>query len=170
MSQPLLFKDRAGLPERKSPRHPGWDYSAGDIFVTACTKGHRHDFGFIQHDRMWLTPLGEQLAHELETEVHRHYPYATVPLWTVMPNHFHAVVHLEATESTPDVDTHSSLSRLMGGLKASVSRFASRQGIPFEWQSSYYDHVVRNVSDARRIADYIEHNVISWAMDRFYEE
>jgi REP element-mobilizing transposase RayT len=174
MRRDLLFKcDTSALPNRKLTRHRGWDYSAGDFFVTACTRGHRHALGFIQHDRMQLNGVGEALVRELETEAHLHYPYATILLWTVMPNHFHAIIRLRAEDESvsPCVGhSHSALSRVMGGLKMSVAKWAHNHGIPFEWQTGYHDHVIRNVEECRYIVDYIEQNVIHWAMDKFYEE
>jgi REP element-mobilizing transposase RayT len=164
---PVPFNDGT-YPSRKSPRHPEMDYSEGDYFVTICTQGHRHSFGYIQHDRMHLTPLGQVVARELETEITAHYPFATVPLWTVMPNHIHAIIHLETDESENQL--RSPLAQVVLSMKRSVTMYARLHGIPFEWQSRYHDHRINSAAEANYISDYIEHNVVRWAFDRFYEE
>jgi hypothetical protein len=49
-----------------------------------------------------------------------------------------------------------------------MKRWASKQaGLPL-WQKSFYDHVVRNEDDWRKIAEYIDGNPARWAEDRFH--
>ena len=45
-----------------------------------------------------------------------------------------------------------------------------REGLyePFEkrlWQRNYYEHIIRDEQDYHRIAEYIEHNPVTWADD-----
>jgi len=35
------------------------------------------------------------------------------------------------------------------------------------WQRNYYEHVIRGERDYARLADYIVHNPVRWAEDRF---
>ncbi len=47
------------------------------------------------------------------------------------------------------------------------------QAVPFDkrlWQRSFHDHVVRNETDFRMIAEYIQSNPQLWHKDCFYEE
>ena len=46
---------------------------------------------------------------------------------------------------------------------------AKRAGIPL-WQKSFHDHVIRNETDYRMIAEYIQSNPRLWHKDCFYEE
>ena len=49
----------------------------------------------------------------------------------------------------------------------------SGQAIPFDkrlWQRSFHDHIVRNETDYRMIAAYIQSNPQLWHKDCFYEE
>lgn len=39
---------------------------------------------------------------------------------------------------------------------------------PRLWQRSYYDHIIRNDADYRRISDYIKNNPGKWMADRFH--
>jgi len=39
---------------------------------------------------------------------------------------------------------------------------------PFEWQKSFYDHVIRNEQDYARIQTYILNNPARWKIDLFH--
>ena len=52
----------------------------------------------------------------------------------------------------PCVPTRSLLSRLVGGFKRSITLFARDKKLEFDWQSRYYDHIIRNVKDRNEIA------------------
>ncbi len=57
------------------------------------------------------------------------------------------------------------LSIAMGGFKQSVTRFARQNDIPFQWQSRFYDHIIRDQYEMNQIAEYIENNVAKWESD-----
>ena len=60
------------------------------------------------------------------------------------------------------------LSHIIGQFTTAVLREAARQGIPFEWQARFHDHIIRNVDELNAIAKYIEDNVANWKEDDFY--
>ena len=37
------------------------------------------------------------------------------------------------------------------------------------WQHDYYDHVIRNDGEYKRIKEYIRNNLLNWQEDRFYK-
>jgi putative transposase len=49
-----------------------------------------------------------------------------------------------------------------------VTKFARQNGIPFEWQARYHDHVIRDAGEHERIRNYILHNVEKWTDDTFH--
>lgn len=168
------------FPQRKSPRAPFHDYSGGDYFVTICTKEKKHYFGSIENASMQLSPIGEFVDKEINN-LPTHYPYIEVISWVVMPNHIHAIIRIHhehiRTKEIPDASrTHkqhiskkrTALSIVIGNLKRAASMFAQRNGLAFEWQKRYHDHIIRGVADGNRIADYISHNVEKWDDDCFY--
>lgn len=61
--------------------------------------------------------------------------------------------------------TSKSLGTVIRGMKARVSRAAHRKGIPFGWQARFYDHIIRNIHEMNRIAEYIENNAAEWDSD-----
>ena len=173
---------RSGLPDRKPVRASFHDYSGGDYFVTICTEGRCHFFGEISDGEMCLSEIGRYCKQQL-SDLSAHYPYASVPLYVVMPNHIHAIISIDAgrtndtcepTQSSgrthePCVPTvRSILSVVVGGLKRAVTMFARRNNIEFGWQSRFHDHVIRGTVDGNKINDYIENNVARWAYDCYY--
>jgi putative transposase len=61
----------------------------------------------------------------------------------------------------------NTLSSIIGSYKSAVTKHANRLGIPFGWQSRFYDHIIREDAEFLRIADYIENNVANWSDDKF---
>lgn len=158
---------------RKSPRATFHDYSGGHYFITVCTADKRHYFGEIKHGEMLLNTIGEFCQQQLET-VSLHYPYASIPLFVVMPNHIHAIICIEATDvrqqrmHEPYIPTkRSALSVVVGGIKREVTMFARRNNLDFAWQGRYHDHIIRGSHDGNHIAEYIQNNVARWTQDCF---
>ena len=186
-----VFQDRYRVSTIRALWH---DYNAGEYFITICTQNREHYFGKIVDGQMIFTRIG-QFADEQCRNVQIHYAYATIPLWVVMPNHIHAVViidnnkipyekrnvemHRKSVETFHETslqrepiqiatEMQSWLSVVVRQLKQSITRFAKNNGIPFAWQSRFYDHIIRNNDDRNAIADYIENNVVKWEYDKFY--
>ncbi len=156
--------------DRKSPRAPFHDYKAGVYFITICTKDKRHYFGKVQEDIMHLSPLGKFCQQQWEN-VSEHYPYATIPLFVVMPNHIHAIVLInQETEVAVKETARECLAIVVGCIKRSVSLFARKHQIDFGWQSRYYDRIIRNQREGNNIANYIENNVARWGSDEYYSK
>ena len=60
----------------------------------------------------------------------------------------------------------NSLSVIIRGFKASVTKYAHENGIfEFQWQSRFYDRIIRNEVELYNIRRYIEQNPLSWEMD-----
>ena len=79
----------------ESARADWHDYDDGSYFITICTKNREHFFGEIVDGKIVLSDIGK-FADEQFKNVSSHYPYAEIPLWTIMPNHVHAIVVISA--------------------------------------------------------------------------
>lgn len=179
------------LPQRKSPRATFHDYSGGLYFITICTKNKIQYFGKIINGEIQYSTIGLKAKRDFETLPNK-LQYCDIPLFVVMPNHIHAIIHIfdvhhlqtyerqtiseEAITSLPEPDTprcvptsRSTLSVIVGSLKSGVTRFANQHSIPFAWQSRYHDHIIRNQCEANTISEYIQHNVIHWEQDCFFK-
>ena len=79
----------------ESARADWHDYDGGSYFITICTKDREHYFGEIVDEEMVLSDIGKYVDEQFKN-VTSHYPYAEIPLWTIMPNHVHAIVVISA--------------------------------------------------------------------------
>lgn len=146
---------------------------------------------------MNLSEIGEYAAEQFRG-VSSHYPDATIPLFTIMPNHIHAIVvvsdnlhsngHPHCRDGVHTVSTTSNrwksnavnefmqtiskqkgrLSISIGGIKRAVSHYANQNAIDFAWQTRFHDRIIRDNSELNRIVTYIENNVANWEDDEFY--
>lgn len=64
----------------------------------------------------------------------------------------------------------NTLSSIVGSYKSAVSKHAHRLGFEFQWQSRYYDHIIRNDESFQRISDYIRNNPSKWTDDKFFND
>lgn len=155
------------LPQRKSPRLKGYDYSlVGGYFVTICAYGKEHHFGTIRDGEMRLSDVG-QIAHDHWLRTPEFFPTVKLSDYVVMPNHVHGILFLSESH-----DKSPTLGNIIGNYKAGVTRIARRE-LDFTstiWQASYHDHIIRNEPDMNRIREYVQYNPARWDADTFYGE
>jgi REP element-mobilizing transposase RayT len=182
----------------KSARAEWHDYNGGAYFITVCTTNREHYLGKIRDEQMDLSNTGKYLSENLQ-RITTHYPYAEIPLFVVMPNHWHAIVFIDANKTPQksanmdnahtdvahqDVARHVStgnenmknirakqgwLSVVIGGVKSAVTKFARENSIDFAWQTRFDDRIIRDQNMMNKIAEYIENNVARWNDDCFNE-
>ena len=168
---------------RRSMRLRGYDYSQeGAYFITICTD---HRELFFDDDAL------RQIAEECWLAIPEFNPGVELDEWVVMPNHLHGIVVLGGEmgvfSNTPTKDVFSNIpttrdtsnrvsvmSPQRGSLGVVIRKFKSAvtgkcRGIErfdFAWQSSYYDHIVRNERELNAIRTYIANNPANWNLDR----
>ena len=182
------------LPQRKSPRLQGFDYStSGAYFVTICTQDRQHLLGSVINGRLETNHAG-QMVEECWRQIVNKYPTVRLDTFVVMPNHLHALIWLTDplitnpdteeiadTAMSPDVaDTpvRPSLSDVMQWFKSWTTaqyRFGvvNHNWTPFPgrlWQTSFYDHIVRHNDALNLIRQYIEQNPSRWQQDRYHPQ
>jgi putative transposase len=135
-----------------------------------------NEYGKIA-ERQWQW-LGEQ------------YPYIVLHEFVVMPNHIHGIIEINRgivgtcrnVRSGRDLSIQQSpmkiksLSELMGAFKTTSSKQIhlleckdrSRPVPTFQWQRSFYDHIIRDEKSYETIANYILSNPSKWEQDKFY--
>ena len=52
-----------------------------------------------------------------------------------------------------------------GSINASPTNSSPANSLNFQWQKSFYDHIVRNEKDMKRIQEYIYNNPFKWELD-----
>ena len=52
-------------------------------------------------------------------------------------------------------------------IKSAITKHAHRLGYEFEWQTRFYNHIIRNDNAYSRISEYIVNNIKKWDFDKF---
>jgi putative transposase len=121
----------------------------------------------------------------------------TLGEFIVMPNHIHGIVQIgrkvdgkdgSITGTGGDVMHHIStdhistytktkknkfgpqsknLASIIRGYKSAVTTYARKQNIDFQWQSLYYESIIRTDASLERISNYIRNNPLKWQMDKY---
>ena len=175
------------IHQRKRNRLAGYDYSTpGYYFVTICTKGMLEYFGCIQNREMLLNDKGRIVQDRIRW-LENHFEYIKIIKSVVMPNHVHFIIQIiddvdvgtgrdlsdKKTGTTPELSLHKikSISELVGAFKTMSSKLIHQSGLnEFQWQRSFYDHIIRNDEELIRISDYIEKNPLMWKQDECFVE
>ena len=165
------------LPSRKLPRLNDYDYTTlGAYFITICTHEKRCLFGKIMpavdsiDAYMQYSPIGK-IARECLLDIASHYDNIKVDNWVIMPNHIHILIRI-TEQMNPFPTIRCDIPNVIGKYKAAVTRKVERSLIYSGklWQSSFYDHVIRNQEDYLSIWQYIAGNPSKWLGDCFYSE
>lgn len=175
--QPEKFQNKYRIGSKRASWH---DYNGGEYFVTICTNERQHYFGEIINGEMQLSMIGKY-TDECIQKISEHNPYAQIPEYVIMPDHIHLIVIISGNdcrnvpwrvstenknETMQKIANHQGrLSTTIGGLKQSVTRFAHKNDIPFQWQPRFYDRIIRDQNEMNQIAEYIENNVAKWDYD-----
>ena len=61
------------------------------------------------------------------------------------------------------------LASVIRRYKTGVTKYANINNPGFQWQSSYYDHIIRDTGSFERICNYIRNNPLQWGKDEFHE-
>lgn len=169
-----------------SARLKNWDYgNNAPYFVTICIRNHEKLFGEISDGEMILNENGE-IAEKIWMEIPEHFNYAELGCFVVMPNHFHGIICIKKLKKEITVEKQSvsivnggfagiknpmlneNISRIVRWYKGRVT-FEIRKNYPnFEWQSRFWDHVIRNEESFNRIENYIQNNPKNWVEDKFH--
>lgn len=147
------------LPQRKSPRIPGYDYSTANYyFITICTYQKRSIFG-NPGELNWMGRCAEEKLHKIAVLNSGIY----IDKYVIMPNHIHIIFDVRNCES------RKNLGVVIGQYKMAVTKEIRKMIPDFQvWQRSFYDHVIRNQRSYEKIWTYIEHNPFHWKEDCFY--
>lgn len=170
----------------------GWNYSwDGCYFITIKTTNRTPFFGEIKEGKMVLNEAGKR-AHKLWESIPKQFNFIQLGEFVVMPDHIHGIlilehcgvaIHRDQIENTTQTDNpdkeltkenkggitglhnpmlQDSISKVMRWYKAKCSYDVRKTGIPLEWQSRFYDHVIRNQRAFDRISQYIIDNPGNW--------
>ena len=150
------------LPKRKKNRLSCYDYrNPGYYFITICAKNKESLF--------WNSPITEKpiltdvgrIVDQCIRKIPEIYPLIRLDKYVIMPNHVHLIMVIEGHEENPE---GPSISNVIGQMKRAVSKMTGKA----IWQTSFYDHVIRNEMDYKLIWQYIEDNPRKWKDDCYF--
>ena len=149
---------------RKRIRLQGYDYSQNNYyFITICTYEKSQIFGIEDH----LTDFGK-IAENCLRKIQDVFSGVRVDKYVVMPNHIHAIVVFERNTAAR-MYACPTLGTVIGNYKAAVSRdihlIDPKRTV---WQKRYYDHIIRDQKDYKKIWTYIDENPVKWESDEYY--
>lgn len=139
--------------------------------MTFCTANREQVLSRICVGRGALTPPCVELS-AIGRMVEKHilranelYGNAAVDSYVIMPNHVHLILALTPSAGGGvRAPRPTFLSDVIRSIKAMVTKEIGYS----VWQTSYYDHVIRNEDDYLRIRQYISDNPAHWAEDEYY--
>lgn len=156
------------LPQRKSPRLQGYDYSkSGGYFITICTHQRECLLGDIEDAVIMLSDMG-QIANDCWLAIPTHYPDVVLGDYVIMPNHMHGILYLMGDNTA----FKTVIGRVINGYKGAVTAQIRKQENSKRsvWQARYYDHILRDDIDETRIRTYIQNNIAKWEDDSLYDD
>ena len=60
------------------------------------------------------------------------------------------------------------LASIIRGFKSSVTTYARKNNIQFDWQARFHDHIITSNREYLNVANYIINNAANWRKDKFY--
>jgi len=173
-----------GLPQRRSIRLKGYDYSqAGLYFVTICCQDRICRFGKVVNGEMILNEYGQIAYNEwLKTPDIR--KNVELDEFVIMPNHIHGIIRLmdwgelhssglhsseiSGVRGTPLRSPSQTVGAIIRGYKSSVTKQLGLLDFGEKlWQRNYHDHIIRDEQSHKRISEYIINNPAKWTGDKF---
>jgi len=181
---PLRMQD-SQLPDRRSIRWRGYDYSSrGIYFVTICAFERRAIFGSISSGVL-VPSLAGRTASEVWFDLPNHHAGLNLDAFVVMPNHIHGILLLcspatDVVEKTECKDAvvgaglrparrDANLSEIIRAFKTfSALKINSILGTKGQavWQRNYFERVVRDGKEMEKVQRYIGENPMRWEFDR----
>ena len=165
------------LPRRKHPRLKNFNYSScGAYFVTICTENRKCVLSRIVG--RGLAPavtndieytLFGKIAEEQLLLLEERYSHLSVDEYVIMPNHIHVVLILdkEAAGASP----RPTIMDIVCTYKSLTTRECRKNGFSDKlFQTSFFEHVIRDQKDYDEIKKYIYENPLRWYYDELYDE
>ena len=168
--------DKKELPKRKHPRLNNFDYSScGAYFITICTQNRQCVLSNIvgrglapaETYDIEYTSWGK-IAEEQLLLLEKRYSDVSVDAYIIMPNHIHIILIMnEAAGASP----RPTVMDVVCTYKSLTTKECKKNGFTNKlFQTSFYDHVIRNRKDYEEIIKYIHENPMRWHFDELYVE
>ena len=90
-------------------------------------------------------------------------------IYVIMPNHVHLLIRISPVDGgvrapRPTENGSVSITEVIKAMKSITTRKIGTK----IWQTSFYDHVIRNDEDYQTRFRYIKENPAKWQQDKYY--
>ena len=160
-------------PNRKHPRLKEYDYSSDNVyFVTICTHNKKQLLSQIVGrglaPAVELTEYGEVAEQQLLLLEER-FPFVKIDNYVIMPNHIHVIFWFKSQAA--GASPRPTLMDVVCAYK-SLTTLKCKQIKPINklFQTSFYEHIVREGRDYEVKSQYIHENPLKWQFDELYSE
>jgi REP-associated tyrosine transposase len=156
---------------RKGNRLKGFNYSSlAWYFVTVCIKDHKNWFGKVEKEKVVLNKYGT-LIHKIWQDIPSYYKNVGLDMFEIMPNHIHAILFIDGEERevlNKNESKYGQLSKVVKSTKEVFTKTVKKEMDEnnFQWQRSFYDHIIRSEKALNKIREYIRLNPVKWYYDR----
>ncbi len=163
------------LPKRKNIRLAKYDYSTpGAYFVTICTQNKKHVFEIesVGNGLRAVPCLQNEIIHKWVRETENKFSNIKIDKYVIMPNHLHLLVNIAERHAGRSLQDAMHFFKTMT-TNEYIKGVKNNLLPPFNkklWQKSFYDHIIRDENDYKRILEYIDTNPLKWEEDKFYTE
>jgi putative transposase len=134
---------------------------------------------FLVKLKMQLNEYGE-IVEKCWFDLPNHYKNCVLDAFIIMPNHIHGIVIIDNDNPVgngfvgngfkpfPTTEKIHGLSEIIRGFKTFSSKninlkFGEKI---FQWQKSFYDHIIRNEKSLFQICEYIQNNPLKWELEK----
>ncbi len=143
---------------RKSLRLKHCTYkTCGSYFLTICTK-NRENLFWDHYEIIDSSPTLSSLGVAVENCIENLpviFPFVHLDCFSIMPNHVHFLLTFEK-------DNEVGCSQIIQRFKSSVTKIVEKN----IWQRSFFDRIVRDEDEYKKIYDYVINNSIRWREDK----
>ena len=156
------------LPKRKHTRLKNYDYSQnGAYFVTICTHNRKPILSEIVGQaapclpHIKLTEIGK-ITEQYIKNIENIYEYVKVDKYVIMPDHIHLLISINTPFNGGQPSDRPTLDNIVRSVKVMV-----RKSIGFSvFQTSFFEHIIRNDNDYKEIFQYIENNPLKRYLEK----
>ena len=113
-----------------------------------------------------LTRYGKIVEEEL-LRLEERFPFIKIDRYVIMPNHIHVIFYYD--DETAGASPRPTLMDVVCVFKSlATKRCKEVHPISKIFQTSFYDHVIRDGEEHEKIRGYIRENPTKWAEDELY--
>ena len=161
------------MVKRKHPRLKEYDYSSeGVYFVTICTQNKRKLLSNIVGrglaPAVELTEYGKIAEQQLQLLEER-FCFLEIDNYVIMPNHIHVIFVLK--HQMAGASPRPTLMDIVCAYKSLTTLECKKiKHIDKLFQTSFYEHIIREGKDYEVKSQYIHENPLKWEFDELYCE